>query len=140
MHDFKKCGFDVGDTSIINEEIHTEFQDLFAKISSETILDEDIDFDEETITSEPAVDPIRVDWRQECREKDIAEFLQSEDIVLINGLDDEIADDEQDVRKVTASEAFDSLDAVKCFAESHGHEQMNVMLNESIGKVETLKL
>ena len=53
---------------------------------------------------------------------------------------DEIADDEQDVRKVTASEALDSLDAVKCFAKIHGDKQMNVMLNELIGKVETLKL
>ena len=44
------------------------------------------------------------------------------------------------VRMVTASEALDSLDAVKCFAESHGDKQMNVMLNELIGKVETLKL
>ena len=30
-----------------------------------------------------------------------------------------IADDEQDVRKVMASEAPDSLDALKCFAEIH---------------------
>ena len=66
--------------------------------------------------------------------------MQSEDIVLINDSDDEIADDEQDFRKVTASKALDVLDAVKCFAESHGDKQMNVMLNELIGKVETLKL
>ena len=58
--------------------------------------------------------------------------MQSEDTVLINDLDDEIADDEQDVRKVT--------DVVKCFAEMHGDKQMNVMLSELIGKVETLKL
>ena len=57
-----------------------------------------------------------------------------------NDSDDEIADDEQDVRKVTASEALDSLDAVKCFTKIHGDKQMNVMLNELIGKVETLKL
>ena len=59
---------------------------------------------------------------------------------LINDSDDETADDEQDVRKVKASEALDSLNAVKCFAEIHGDKQMNVMLNEIIGKVETLKL
>ena len=41
---------------------------------------------------------------------------------------------------MTASEALDSLDAVKCFAEIHGDKQMNVMLNELIGKEETLKL
>ena len=114
--------------SIINEEIDTEFQGLFAQIFSETTLDEHIDFDVETVISEPVVDPTHVYRRQECREKSIAEVLQSEDTVLINDSDDGITDDEQDVKKVTASEALDS------------HEQINVMLNELIGKVETLKL
>ena len=86
----------------------------------------------ETITSEPAFDATHVD-----REKCIAEVLQSEDTVLINDSDDEITDD---VTKVTASETFDSLDAVKCFAEIHGDKQINVMLNELLGKVEILKL
>ena len=45
-----------------------------------------------------------------------------------------------DVRKVTAYEALDSLDAVICFGEIHEDEQINVMLNELIGKVKTLKL
>ena len=39
---------------------------------------------------------------------------------LINYLDGKIADDEQEVIKVTASEVLDSLDTVKCFAEIHG--------------------
>ena len=43
--------------TIINEEIDTDFQELFAQISSETTLDECIDFDPETITLELAVDP-----------------------------------------------------------------------------------
>ena len=60
---FKKCGFDVGDKSIINEEICTEFQELFAQICSETTLEEYIDFDAKIITSEPAADPTRVEWR-----------------------------------------------------------------------------
>ena len=30
--------------------------------------------------------------------------------------------------------------AVTCFAKIHGDKQMNVMLNELIGKLETLKL
>ena len=86
------------------------------QFSSETTLDEYIDFDAETITSEPAVDPTYVDWRQECREKSITEVLQSEFTVLKNDSDDETADDEQDVRKVMASEALDGLDAVNYFA------------------------
>ena len=103
--------------SIINGKIDTEFKSYLMQIPSETTLDEYINFDVETITSESAVDPIHVDWRQECREKSIAEVLQSKDTVLIKDSNDKITDDEQDVRKVTGSEALDSLDAVKCFAK-----------------------
>ena len=39
-----------------------------------------------------------------------------------------------------ASEALDSLDAVKRFAEIHGDKQINAMLSELIEKVRTLKL
>ena len=42
--------------------------------------------------------------------------------VLINDSDDTIADDEQDVRKMTASESLDSLNTMKYFAEIHGHK------------------
>ena len=99
----------------------------FSTLMSVYLSSFSMDFSMETITSEPAVDPAQVDWRQECREKRIAEVLQSEDAVLINDSDDEIVDD---VTNMTASEALDSLDAVKCFAEIHGDKQMNVMLNE----------
>ena len=77
-----------------------------------------------------------------AEKKSLAKVLQSKDTVLINDLDDEIINDEQYVRKVTASEVLDSLDAVKCFAEIHRDrdKQMNVMLYELIGKVETPKL
>ena len=84
--------------SIINEKIDTEFQELFAQISSEATLDEYINFDAETIISEPAADPIHVDWRQECREKSVAGVLQSKDTVLINDSGDEIAHNEQDAK------------------------------------------
>ena len=63
-------------------------------------------------------------------------ILQSEDTALINYWDDEIADDdEEDVRKVTASEALDSLVTVNWFDEIHGDKQMNVMLNKLIEPV-----
>ena len=52
-----------------------------------------MDFSMETIISEPAVDPAELFSRQECREKSIAEVLQSEDAVLINDSDDETVDD-----------------------------------------------
>ena len=61
----------------------------YAHISSETTLDEYIDFDGETITSEPAVDPIQVDWRKECREKTLQRSCNKK---MTD--DDEIADNE----------------------------------------------
>ena len=66
--------------------------------------------------------------------------MQSEDTVLINDSNNEIAGDEQDVRKVTTSGDLDSLDAVKSFCWDLRRERMNVMLNELIRKVKTLKL
>ena len=66
--------------------------------------------------------------------------LQSADTVLINDSGDEIADYKQEVRKVTASKALDSLDTVNCFTEIHGEKHTSIMLNESIAKVETIKL
>ena len=62
---FKKCGFEVGDISVINKEMNTEFQELFVQMSSETTPNEYIDFDAETIISEPAVNPTHVDWGYE---------------------------------------------------------------------------
>ena len=63
-------------------------------------------------------------------------ILQSEDTALINYCDKEIADDdEKDVRKVTASEALDSLVTMNRFDEIHGDKQMNVMLNKLIEPV-----
>ena len=41
---------------------------------------------------------------------------------------------------MTSSKALDSVDAVKYFAGIQGDKQMNVVLKELIGKVETLKL
>ena len=67
--------------STINREIDPEFQELFGQISSETTFVLHVDFNAETISSEPEVDPIHVDWRQECREKRIAEVLQLECVI-----------------------------------------------------------
>ena len=60
--------------------------------------------------------------------------------VLVNDSNGEITNDEQDGRKVTISEALDSLDHAKCFPEIHGDKQMNLILNELIEKVGTIKL
>ena len=45
--------------------------------------------------------------------KKIFFFSEDESPTLINELDDEIANDEQYIRKMTTCEALDSLDAVK---------------------------
>ena len=68
---FIKCGFDVGNISIINKEIDTEFQELFAQISIETTLDEFINFDAEIITSEAVGNPTHIDWREKCQKKEL---------------------------------------------------------------------
>ena len=60
--------------------------------------------------------------------KKYCKVLQSKDIVLTNDSDDEIADDEQDVRKTTASETLDSLYAVNCFAKIYGDKKINECL------------
>ena len=50
--------------------------------------------------------------------------------------------DEPDEGKITltVSEALESLDGVKNCIEGHGDNEMNMMLNDLIGKVEKLKL
>ena len=66
---FKKYRLDFGDILIINKQIDTKFQELFAQIYSKTALDEYINFDTDKILSEPAFHPTHVDWRQECPDK-----------------------------------------------------------------------
>ena len=51
------------------------FTELFAQLSRETALGEYIDFDAETMISDPAVNSTHLDWRQEGREESIAEVL-----------------------------------------------------------------
>ena len=67
---FRKCGFDVeNNCEVINDQIDAEFLELFDQLSSQTDIDEYIQFDIEVVTSLPAIDPLMVDWRQETRSK-----------------------------------------------------------------------
>ena len=68
-----------GNTSDVKEEIDTEFQELFTQTSDKTTIDERIDFDFETVTSESAVNTQNVDLGQESRERRIAEVIRLED-------------------------------------------------------------
>ena len=58
---------------------------------------------------------------------------------LINDSGDEIADDKQDVRKVMASEALESLDAVKCFAEIQVDERNAKWINRKSENIQVTK-
>ena len=73
-------GFDVENIcEVINDQIRAEFPKLFDQLSSETDIDEYIDFDIEVVTSLPAIDPVMVDWRQETHNKSIAEVMETGD-------------------------------------------------------------
>ena len=63
---FGKCGFDVENNC---DQIDAEFLELFDQLSSQTDIDEYIQFDIEVVTSLPAIYPLMVDWRQETRSK-----------------------------------------------------------------------
>ena len=67
---FRKCGFDVENScEVINDQIDAEFRELSDQLSSETAIDEYIDFDIEVVTSLQAIGPLMVEWRQETRNK-----------------------------------------------------------------------
>ena len=53
---------------------------MFAQIFDQTTTDEYIDFDFETVTSEPAANTQNIDWRQESCERSIAEVIHLEDV------------------------------------------------------------
>ena len=75
---FRKCCFDVeNNCEVINDQIDAEFWKLFHQLSSETDIDEYIDFDIEIVASLPAIDPLMVDWRQEAVNKSIAEVMET---------------------------------------------------------------
>ena len=115
----------------------------FARISAETSVDDYIDFNRETVTSEPSIDPLDVDWRQTCREKSINEVIQDVTCVEVDTVqNDSSSGEDEDIATniVTSSEALQCLDGVKRYAEVHGDVLLNNMLNELIGKMESIKL
>ena len=61
------------------KQIDVAFRELFNELSSETDIDEYIDFDIEVVTSLPAIDPSMVKWRQEARNKSITEVIETSD-------------------------------------------------------------
>ena len=77
---FQRCGFDVeNNCEVINNQTDAEFRELFDQLSSETDIDEYIDFDIKVVTYLPASDLLIVDWRQETRNKSILEVMETSD-------------------------------------------------------------
>ena len=140
-HCFKKCRFNVRNTSVVNEKIDIEFPELFVQSSDETTIDDYIDFDFETVTSEPAFNTQNVDWKQESCERSTAEVIHLEDVAsLVNELGDKADKPDEGKITLTVSEALECLDRVKNCIEVHLDNEMNMMLNDLIGRVEKLKL
>ena len=73
----QKHGFDIENNSDANEQIDTEFQELFEQISAENTIDEYIDFDADVFTSLPAIDQLMVDWRNVSLEKSITKVVHN---------------------------------------------------------------
>ena len=115
--------------TFITTNIDIQFWELLAENFSETVHDEYIDFDVETITLEPAADPTQEDWQKECLEKSIIELFQSENTVLNYDSNNEIPDDEKDVRKWKNLRSLQS-ECSEVLTEIHGEKQMKIMLNE----------
>ena len=99
---------------IIND---AEFRELFDQLFSETDIDKYIDLDIEVVTSLPAIDPLMVDWRQETRNKSIAEVMETSDAAAdeANQFEEEpaLVTDEDENRKIIAAEALKKLNKVK---------------------------
>ena len=92
-------------------ETKTKFKELFAQISAETIIDEFIIIDGDRVTLELAVDTLSIYWIQVSRQ-----------IILI---------------MMTARKALPSVDRVKAFIEVQGDNELNIILGDIIGKVDT---
>ena len=98
-------------------------------------------FDFEAVPSEPGVNTQNVDWKQGSRERSIAEVIHLEDVESsVNESGDEADEADEGKITLTVSEALENLDGVKTCIEVHGDNEMNMMLNDLIGRVEKLKL
>ena len=114
---------------------------MFAQISDETTVDEYIDFDCETVMSEPAVNTQNLDWRQESRERSIAAVIHLEDVASSDNESGDEADESDEAKiTLTIAEALESLDRVKNCIEVYGDNEMNMVLNDLIGRVQKLEL
>ena len=142
---FRKCGFDVENNSeVMNDQTDAEVWVLFDQLSSKTDIHKYIDFDIEVVTSLLAIDMLMVDWRQETRNKSIAEVMETSDAAAEEAKqskeEPEIVTDEDKNSKITAAETLKKLDEVKNFIEVNGRDNWNLIFNVLIENVEQMKL
>ena len=122
----------------MNDQTDAEVWVLFDQLSSETDIHKYIDFDIEVVTSLLAIDMLMVDWRQETRNKSIAEVMETSDAAAEEAKqskeEPEIVTDEDENSKIT------ELDEVKNFIEVNGRDNWNTIFNVLIENVEQMKL
>ena len=128
----------------MNDQTDAEVWVLFDQLSSKTDIHKYIDFDIEVVTSLLAIDMLMVDWRQETRNKSIAEVMETSDAAAEEAKqskeEPEIVTDEDKNCKITAAETLKKLDEVKNFIEVNGRDNWNLIFNVLIENVEQMKL
>ena len=71
------CAFWIVLKSVIRlMQIDVEFPELFDHLFSKTNIDEYIAFDVEVVISLPTIGPLKIEWRQETRNKSIVEVIE----------------------------------------------------------------
>ena len=125
-------------------QIDSDFRELFDHLFSKTVINECIDFDTDIVVSLLAIDPLMIDWGQETRNKRIAEVTKMSNAAAKEANQSkegpQIVTDEDENRKITASEALKKLDEVKNFIEVNGSDHLNMISNEFIENLEQMKL
>ena len=125
-------------------QIDVELWELFDHHFSKTDIDKYIDFDIEVIISLPAIDRLMVEWWQETRNKSIAEVIETSNAAAEEANQSkeerEIVTNEDENRKITASEALKKFDEAKNFIEVNGSDYLNMIFNEVVENLEQMKL
>ena len=85
-----------------------------------------------------------VEWGQETRNKSIAEVIETSNAAAEEANQSkeerEIVTNEDENRKITASEALKKFDEAKNFIEVNGSDYLNMIFNKVIENLEQMKL
>ena len=126
-------------------QIDAEFWELFDQLSLETVINDTSNLTLKLLHPyEVETDLLIVEWRQKTTNKSITEVIETSDAAAkkVNQSEEEpeIVTDEDENRKITASEALKKLDEVKNFIEVNGRDHLSMIFNELIGNVKQMKL